>query len=110
MVVLVDFLDNTDKVVDWAVSIARETSAIPHFLHVVNIYKDDPSLYNLFVDRCEQTMITSAQKSMASLLAKTSNKVLSCTGEVVAGKPLDIITEIANACHSDLIMIGPNGL
>ncbi len=110
MVVLVDFLDNTEKVVDYAVSIARETSAVPHFLHVVNLFKEDPMLDNPFVDRCEKILISSAQKRMASLVAETSRKELSCTGEVVAGKTLEMISEIANACHSDLIMIGPNGL
>ena len=109
IIVLVDFLEDTDEVIDYAVSIAAESSIASHFLHIVDIYKDDPLLDNLFVERCEKKLIANAERRMARLLAKTSAGGAECTGEVVTGKSIEKIIERANVCHSDLIMIGPNG-
>jgi nucleotide-binding universal stress UspA family protein len=110
IVVLVDFLDNTETIVNYAASIAEQTAAVTHFIHVVDVYKDDPLLDNIFVQRCEDKLIARAKSRMAQLLSEAVKKDQDCTGEVVAGKPIDKIVELARRSHSDLIMIGPNGL
>jgi len=53
---------------------------------VVDVYKDDPLLNNIFVQHCGDKLIARAKSGIAQLLEETTKKDQECTGEVVAGK------------------------
>lgn len=110
IVALVDFLESTDKIVDYAICISQRISAETHFINIVDFYKDDPLLDNLFVERCEKRLLASAQSRMEDLLAKLSKADHKCTGEVVSGSQIDTVAGLTMTNHTDLILMSLDGM
>ena len=110
IIALVNFQESTDKIVDYAISISQRISADTHFINVVDFYKDDPLLDNLFVDRCEKRLLARAQSRMEDLLAKLRNADHKCTGEVISGSQIETVAGLSLANRSDLILMSPDGM
>ena len=110
IVAFVNFQENTDKVVDYAICVSQRLSAETHFINVVDFYKDDPLLDNLFVERCEKRLLASAQSRMADLLAELRKTDHRCTGEVISGNPIDTVAGLTMANRSDLILMNLDGV
>ena len=53
VVVPVDFMENTDKLVDYATLMAGKLSAVIHFVHVVNFPNNDLVIGRPFVTEFE---------------------------------------------------------
>jgi nucleotide-binding universal stress UspA family protein len=109
IVVPVDFLNTTDKLVEYAVYMAAELSAVLHFVHVVDLYSGDTLLGVPYMQECKEKLLTDAKERMANLLDDKIKKCPKCTGEVVTGDPVDRITEIAREKNSQLIIISTHG-
>ena len=105
IIAVVDFLESTDKLVDYAICLAEKTSAETHFINIVDLYKDDPLLNNVFVDRCEKRLLAAAQSRMNDLLAKLEETEHKCSGEVVCGNPLETIAGFTIAHRTDMILM-----
>ena len=97
IVVPVDFLENTDKLVDYAVSMAEKLSAVPHFFHVVDIYTGTAMLDTSYVQVFAEKVFSDTESTMSQLLADNSERCPGSTGEVVTGDPVDKIIEIAGS-------------
>lgn len=109
IVVPVDFLETTDKLVDYAVYMAGKLSAVTHFVHIVHFHAGDAMLGLPYAEECENRLLAYAEERMANLIADNSERSTDCTGEVVFGDPVDEITEFAKAKDSDLIIISTHG-
>lgn len=105
IIAFVDFSESTDKLVDCAISISEKVSAETHFINIVDLYKDDPLLDNVFVDRCEKRLLATAQSRMEDLLSELEKKDHKCTGEVVCGNQLETIAGLTMTNHSDMILM-----
>ena len=110
IVALFNFQENTDKIVDYAICISQRISAQTHFINIVDFYKDDPMLDNLFVERCEKRLLASAQSRMEDLLAKLNKTDHQCTGEVVSGSQIETVAGLTMANRSDLILMNLDGM
>ena len=110
IVALVNFQENTDKIVDYAICISQRISAKTHFINIVDFYKDDPMLDNLFVERCEKRLLASAQSRMEALLTKLNKTDHQCTGEVVSGSQIETVAGLTMANRSDLILMNLDGM
>ena len=88
---------------NYAIDISQRISAETHFINIVDVYKDDPMLDNLFVERCEKRLLANAQTRMEDLLTKLSKTNHKCTGEVVSGSQLATVAGLTMANLSDLI-------
>ncbi len=109
IIALLDFQENTDKIVDCAISIAQKISADTHYINIVDFYRDDPLLDNLFVDRCEKRLLAREQSRMKDLLAKLSKADHRCTGEVISGSQIETVAGLTMADRSDLILMSLDG-
>lgn len=109
VVVPVDFMENTDKLVDYATSMTGKLSAVIHFVHVVSFPTNDLVMGRPFVTEYEDKILTNAQERMLNLIEDNKKRSPDCTGEVVVGDPVDQIVEIAEAQKSDLVIIGTHG-
>lgn len=110
IIALVNFLESTDKIVDYAVCISQRISAETHFINIVDFYKDDPMLDNVFVEKCEKKLLASAQSRMEDLLAELSKTDHKCTGEVVSGSQIETVAGLTMANRSDLILMSLDGM
>lgn len=109
IVVPVDFLKNTDKLVDYAVYMTEKLSAVLHFVHVVDFYTGTAMLDTSYVQVCINKLLSDVETKMSKFLADNSKRCPGSTGEVVTGDPVDKIIEIARQKDSDLIIISTHG-
>ena len=109
VVVPVDFLANADKLVDYSSYLAKQLSAVIHFVHVVSGPAGDAMIGAPFAAEYEGKMLTDAQTRMANLLEDYGDSCPNCTGEVVLGDPVDKIVDIARNKDADLIIISTHG-
>ena len=110
IIALVNFQESSDKIVDYAICLSQRISAETHFINIVDFYKDDPMLDNLFVERCEKRLLASAQSRMEDLLAKLCKTDHKCTGEVVSGSQIETVAGLTMANRSDLILMSLDGM
>ncbi len=109
IVVPLDFLEHTDRLVEYAVYMAKKFSAIPYFFHVVNFYPGTAMLDTPYVQVCTEKLLSDAEAKMSQLLADNSVRCPGSIGEVATGDPVDKIIEFAKEKHSDLIIINTHG-
>lgn len=109
VIVPVDFLSNSDKLVDFSVYLAKQLSAVIHFVHIVSIPTGDAMIGAPFAAEYEGKMLTDAQTRMANLLEDNAERCPNCTGDVMIGDPVDEIVEIAKTKEADLIIISTHG-
>jgi len=109
IVVPVDFMEHTDKLVEYAVYIAKKFSAVPYFIHVINFNPGSAMFDTPYVQVCIDKLLVDIKDKMAELLEDYSVRCLGSSGEVVTGDPVDKIIEFAKEKHSDLIVISTHG-
>lgn len=101
ILVPVDFSANTEKLVDFASSIAQKFGASLSFLHII----ENPAAYEgFFVTQIEEEMRSAMVTKMNALL---QSKCKDCKGEVLIGDTVDMIT--TRAKEYDMIVIGTHG-
>ena len=111
VVVPVDFMANTNILVEYANSMAKTFSASLHFVHVVSVPEADTMVGIPFAAEYKKNMLADGQAKMTDLIEENSKKkvISNCTGEVVTGDPADKIVKVAEKKDSDLIIIGTHG-
>lgn len=109
IVVPVDFLEHTDKLIDYAVYMAEKLSAVPYFFHVVDFYTGTAILDTSYFQVCVEHLLADVKTKMSHLLEDMSERFPGCNGEVVTGEPVDKIIEFAQDKHADLIIISTHG-
>jgi len=112
IVVAVDLGAHTDKIVEYAISVANMFSAQLSFFHVAQLYETYAEVELVAfpsVQLAEKEMHNHAEKKMAQLVANCTEKCPGCTGKVGKG---DVVREIiahAEQEKADLIIIGTHG-
>lgn len=109
LVVPVDFLETTARLVDYAALISEKLSMTVHFIHVVDFYAGDSMLGAPYAQECEERLFSNAEKRMSNLLTDNSERCPGCSGEVVIGDPVDKITDIARKKDASLIILSTHG-
>lgn len=109
IVVPVDFSEITDKLVEYAVSMAGKLSAVIHFVHIVHFYAGSGMSDLAYVQDFEERLLSDAKERMAALIKGNRDKCAGCTGDVLIGEPVDKITEFAREKKSDLLIISTHG-
>jgi nucleotide-binding universal stress UspA family protein len=109
IVVPVDFLEHTDKLVDYAFYMAEKLSAVPYFFHAVDFYTGTAMLDTAYVQVCVDKLFSDLETKMSHLLADNSERFPGSSGKVVTGDPVDKIIEFAKEKDADLIIISTHG-
>lgn len=112
IVVAVDLGAHTDKIVDYAISVANMFSARLSFFHVAQLYETYAEVELVAfpsVQRAEKEIIGHAEKKMAQLVADCTGKCPGCTGKVGKGDVVREIVAHAEQEKADLIIIGTHG-
>jgi nucleotide-binding universal stress UspA family protein len=109
IVVPVDFLENTDKLVGYGCYMAEKLAATIHFVHVVASYPGDAMIGAPFAAEYRDKVYLASQERMANLVKDTQGKCPGCTGQAVTGEPVEKIVELAQAADADLIIIATHG-
>lgn len=110
IVVPVDFQKNTQKLVDYAVFIAKQLSAEIGFCHVLEPFVmgdmmiGSPSFSDFDVKRSAD-----AEERMANLIEDSEALCPKCTGKVLLGETVDEIVGYAKNEKADMIIIGTHG-
>lgn len=112
IVVAVDLGEHTDKIVDYAISVADKFSAQLSFFHVAQLYETYTEIELVAfpsVKRAEEEILDHAEKKMAQLVADCTGKFPGCTGKVGKGDVVQEIITHAEQEKADLIIIGTHG-
>ena len=109
IIVPVDFLKNSNKLVDYSIAMADKMSMLIHFIHVVTFPTGDILIGAPLASEYEGQILTAAQTQMSNLLADNIERCQGCTGEVIIGDPVDKIVEIAKMKNGELIIISTHG-
>lgn len=109
IVVPVDFSENTDKLVTYACYMAEKLAAVIHFVHVVAPYPGDATIGAPFAAEYRDKVYIASKERMSNLVHDNQERCPGCTGQVVAGEPVEQIVEIAKEVESDLVIISTHG-
>lgn len=109
IVVPVDFSENTEKLVDYALGMGKALSATLHFVHAVAIYTGDGLFGVPYSNEFLADFEVNAKQRMANLVSDAQRTCPGCTGEVVVGDPVEKIVEYAEAKEADMIIISTHG-
>jgi nucleotide-binding universal stress UspA family protein len=112
IVVAVDLGVHTDKIVDYALSVAKMFSARLSFFHVAQLYETYAEVELVAfpsVQRAEKEIIGHAEEKMAQLVADCKGKCPDCVGRVGKGDVVGEIVAHAEQEKADLIIIGTHG-
>ncbi len=111
IVVPVDFSTNTDKVVEYAVSVADQLAAQVCFFHVNESFSGyDMLLVHTSFTEISKDMKKKAEERMANLVEDHKSRQAGCAGKVVSGDVVDEIIKYAKSEAADLIVIGTHGV
>ena len=110
IVIPVDFMENTDKLIEYAMYIGEALGADLHIVHAVGVY-NDVAMFGVpvFPDEQKETYLRKAREHMEDLLSKLKAKKPDIRGDVVVGDPMDEIVVFAEEKGADLIIISTHG-
>ncbi|MEQ1969477.1 universal stress protein [Xenorhabdus nematophila] len=108
ILVPVDILeeDLTNKAIDSALKIARETGAKLHFLHVLPISSAIINAYALGYMEIKDKATIKAEHNLKVLVDSIDLPIDHISYSIAFGSPRDEITATANEIDADLIVIG----
>ena len=110
IVVPVDFMENTDKLVEYALYIGEALGADLHIVHVVGVYQDEVMFgVPIFPNGAKEEYLAKAREHMAELVADLQKKKPATKGDVVIGDPMEGIVKFAETNAADLIVISTHG-
>ncbi len=110
VVVPVDFSSSTDKVVDYAMSVADKLEAEVLFFHAVNDFQgyDMMLVHPSFVSMTKDLEKESRQR-VEALAKKYADRPYGVSGDVAIGDAADEIIKYAGKENADMIIIGTHG-
>jgi nucleotide-binding universal stress UspA family protein len=112
IVVAVDLGAHTDKIAEYAMSLASMFSARLSFFHVAQLYETYTEMELVgfpSVQRAEKEIYAYAENKMAQLVADCAGKCPGCVGKVARGDVVGEIVAHAEQEKADLIIIGTHG-
>ena len=109
IVVPVDFSENYQKLVDYAVYMAASLTAHLHFLHVAEVLSGNAMLGMPMSAEFMLQYEVNARKRMDELVDDLEEHNLGSTGQVVTGEPVKEIVKFAESISADLIIISTHG-
>ena len=111
VVVPIDFSSNTDKVVEYGVSIADKLGAQVLFFHVLNNFQGyDMMLMHPSFLGMSKDLEQKAEERMAALVKEHGQREHGVTGNVILGEAADEIVSYAKLERADMIIIGTHGV
>lgn len=109
IVVPVDFSENCEKLVDYAVYMATALSAKLHCIHVVDILPGDAMLGMPISAEFMHKYESEARERMDELVGELEESSPGSTGLVVTGEVVKEIVTCAESLDADLIIISTHG-
>lgn len=110
IVVPIDFLENSQKLVDYALYIAGALQANLHLVHVVGIYPNEAMFgVPVFNQEYREAYMKKAHEHMDEMLATVKEKNPEAKGSIIVGDPLDEIVDFADKEKADMIVIATHG-
>ncbi|MDH4317472.1 MAG: universal stress protein [Desulfobulbaceae bacterium] len=110
IMVPVDFSTHTEKLVEYALTLAEAFSADVELVHVVESFIGYDML--LVHPSFEQITLDLQEKAKEKMNKLVSEQVVfngKVTGKVVVGDVVDEILEYADTCDADLMVVGTHG-
>ena len=110
IVVPVDLDQHTDKLVEYALFIAKSLDAELVLVHAVEfIVMGEMALGNFPYDDYNTSRKDQASKDLEAIAASAAGKCRKCTCKVMIGDIVDEILDVAAEEGSDLIIMGSHG-
>lgn len=111
VVVPVDFSSHTDKVVEYALSVADEFGAEVLFLHVVNDYLGHDMMlgHPAFLGMTKDLELQ-AKERMTNMVTDYDGREQGVSGKVILGDAAPEIIKYARLQQADMIIIGTHGV
>ncbi len=112
VVIPVDFSSNTEKIVDYAMSVVDKLGAEGLFFHVVN---DFEGWYGTMMVHPSFTTMTNdlekkSKEQIATLVNDYKEKKFTVDGDVAVGDAAEEIMKYAKKQNADMIIIGTHGV
>ena len=111
IVVPVDFTSTTEKVINYALSVAKQLEAHVCFIHVTETFSGyDMLLVHPSFAQITKDMKKKAELRMEHLLEDNKDLPEGCSGKVVSGEIVEEIIKYADEEKADLVVIGTHGV
>lgn len=110
IVVPIDFLENTEHLVDYAGELSRKFDAELYLVHVIPMgYSLGADMTVRYSDMKEDKYKKSVEELMQRLVSVTGKDGIRCRGKVLIGDPAEEIVEYIDDVEADLVVISTHG-
>lgn len=110
VVIPIDFSSNTDKVIEYGLSVADKLGAQVFFFHVINNFQGyDMMLMHPSFMGMTKDIEQNAEDRMADLVKEHAKRDLGASGSVIVGDAAEEIVNFAKLKEADMIIIGTHG-
>lgn len=110
IVVPVDLEQHTQKIVDFAIYIAKKMGVHLSFIHVTEFYASgDMMLGSPSLETINQERIVRAKETMANLIQDNKSKYENISGIVYKGEIVETIVKFAEEEDAGMVIIGTHG-
>jgi nucleotide-binding universal stress UspA family protein len=106
----VDFTSHTNKLVEYAVFIARSLDAGVTFVHIAESFSGyEMLMVHPSFDKISAELKEKAEQLMANLVDDNREGLAAVTGEVMIGDPAEKLLEYAEKEDFDMMIVGTHG-
>jgi nucleotide-binding universal stress UspA family protein len=109
IVVPLDLRTHTQKLVDFALYIAKKLSAHISFIHVVEFYSTNNLVPSLTLEKINQERVERSREVVAKLIENNKEKYPDISGIVHQGEAVESIIKYAEEEQAGLLIIGTHG-
>lgn len=113
IVVPVDLDQNTQKLVDFAISMANKLGSEIAFFHSVqpieSVAMGEMAMVHFSYDEFNTAHVTQAEENLAEFIKNAEVKCEKCRSKVVLGDAVDTILDFAKDENADMILMGTHG-
>lgn len=106
-----DLTEQSDKVAEYALMLARQNRAALTVLHVVDMSHEAAGFYipHLSFDKIEKELISAAEAIMRKYITKNFRGYKKIEAKVVTGEPYSAILKAIKTGSPDLVLMGSSG-
>lgn len=110
ILVPVDLEKNTQKLIDFAISIANQLDSEITFFHGIEfVAMGEMALGNFSYDDYNSERVQNATQALNEIVKNVTSKCKKCSSKVVVGDVIDEITDYAKKRNVNMIIMGTHG-
>ena len=111
ILVPIDFSDNSNKILQYGIFVAKQFGAEIDVVFVAQTFYDYSEFFepHMPIMQFEEDLVASARERMDSFLSENMDASMACDSKILVGDVAEEILELINLLNIDMIVMGTHG-